>query len=93
MKGTIATGYMIISYQTPSYCKSNNTYSMMIMSMGMYVFVMSATRLDIQYAGRLTPETTCMCFSWFSRSLMMREIITQGINASAIETMDEKSRA
>ena len=54
---------------------------------------MSAIRLDIQYAGRLTPEITCMCFNYCSRSLMMKEMITQGIKANAIAVMTAKSMA
>ena len=59
----------------------------MIRKMGIYVFIMSDIILESQYAGKLTPEITCMCLSCISRSLMMKEMMTHGMSASAIETM------
>lgn len=60
---------------------------------GTYVLVISAIMLEVQYAARLTPEITYICFSCYSRSLMMYEMMTQGIRASAIDTSPAKSRA
>jgi hypothetical protein len=93
VKGTIAIGYRISNYQTPSYCRSKITVISMITKIGMYVLTMSAIRFDIQYAGRLTPDMTCMCFNCYSRSLIMNEMITQGIKAKAIDVMMAKSIA
>ena len=54
---------------------------------------MSEIMLESQYAGKLTPEITCMCLSCISRSLMMKEMMTHGISAKAMDVMMPKSRA
>ena len=59
----------------------------------MYTFIKSAIILLIQYAGKLIPEISQICLRESSRSLKMKLIITQGINATAIETMNEKLNA
>ena len=48
---------------------------------------------EIQYAGRLAPDTSYMCLSWDSRSLISRAIVTVGMIARAIEMIVEKSIA
>ena len=55
-----------------------------------YVLVRSIIALEIQYAGRLTPETNCICLSCFSRSTMINEMIMDGMIDNAMLTTKAK---
>jgi hypothetical protein len=53
---------------------------------GMIDFTMSKTMLLTQYAVKLIPLTSCMCFKLFSFSFTMKETTDAGIIANPIAT-------
>lgn len=93
VKGTKAKGSRQKSTPTPSQLVLNTTESKRISMQGINTFIISAIMLLIQYAFKLMPEISYMCFRLCILSFKMKLIIAHGIRDIPTPTIKLNSNA